>query len=237
MSLKILLADDHTIVREGLRILLEREGLNVVAEAADGCEAVQLFLARRPDVAVLDLSMPGIDGLAAAREILRHDPAMRLVLLTMHTDDHQVVAALQAGIRGYVVKTQVAHDLLHAIREVVGGGVYLSPGVSRAVIDAYLVGMKAPVERLAPREREVLRLVAEGHTSREIAETLNISVKSAESYRERIMEKLEIHGLAGLVRYAIRHGLIQPIVVMTLGPDSVTASDLLGQLAVVWGLL
>jgi two-component system response regulator NreC len=232
VSLRILLADDHQVVRQGLRILLENEGLDVVAEAADGCEAVQLTAACRPDVAVLDLSMPKIDGLSAAKEILRHAPGTRLVMLTMHADHHQVVAALQTGIRGYVLKTQVAHDLVHAIRDVVGGGVYLSPGVSRAVIDAYLDGRKTPADRLGPREREVLRFVAEGETTREIAAALNITVKSAETYRERIMAKLDIHDVAGLVRYAIRRGLIQPSLLMPFGSSLSATCDLLDQLLV-----
>ena len=234
MSLRILLADDHQVVRQGLRILLERVGFAIVAEAADGCEAVLLSAAHRPDLAILDLSMPKRDGLDAAKRILEREPAMRVVLLTMHTDDHQVVAALQAGVRGYVLKTQVVHDLIQAIRKVIDGGVYLSPGVSRAVIDAYLDNRKIPAERLETREREVLRLVAEGLTSKEIAAVLKLTAKSTESYRERIMTKLDIHDLAGLVRYAIRHGLIQPSVVATLWADVIPDSEVFVQLLLLW---
>lgn len=209
MSLRILLADDHQIVRQGLRALLERDGCTVVADAADGCEAIELAETHRPDVAVLDVSMPQMNGLSAGSEILRRIPGVRVVLLTMHTEEYQIVAALRLGIRGYVLKTQAAHELIQAIHEVVHGGTYLSPEVSRIVVDAYLAGRSTPNELLAPREREVLQLVAEGRTSKEIASVLAISVKSAESYRARIMEKLDIHETAGLVRYAIRHQLIQ----------------------------
>ncbi|HSL22780.1 MAG TPA: response regulator transcription factor [Vicinamibacterales bacterium] len=210
MPRRILLADDHQVVRQGFRALLERHGFEVVAEAADGREAVQLAEAHHPDVAVLDLSMPQLNGVDAASEILRHVPGVRVVLLTVHKDDHQIVGALRAGIRAYVLKTQAARDLTEAIHTVVKGEVYLSPGVSRAVVDAYLTGQSTPADPLTPREREVLQLVAEGKTSKEIASMLGLTVKSAESYRARIMDKLDIHDTAGLVRYAIRRGLIEP---------------------------
>jgi DNA-binding NarL/FixJ family response regulator len=208
--LRVLLADDHQVVRQGFRAVLEQHGFDVVAEAANGGGAVELAEALRPDVALLDLSMPQMNGLNAATEILRRVPTVRVGLLTMHTEEHQVIAALRAGIRAYILKTQAAAELIQAIHEIVQGGIYLSPGVSRVVVDAYLSGRRAPGDQLAPREREVLQLVAEGRTSKEIATLLAISVKTAESYRGRIMEKLDIHDTAGLVRYAIRHQLIQP---------------------------
>jgi DNA-binding NarL/FixJ family response regulator len=210
MPLRIVLADDHQVVRQGFRALLEQHRFSVVAEAADGGQAIELSETHRPDVVILDLSMPQMNGLNAATEILRRVPGARVVLLTMHADEHQVVAALRAGIRAYVLKTQAAAELIQAINEVVRGGTYLSPAVSRVVVDAYLSGGTNPRDLLAPRERQVVQLVAEGRTSKEIATLLGISVKSAESYRARIMEKLDIHDIAGLVRYAIRRQMIEP---------------------------
>ena len=210
MPIQVLLADDHLIVRQGLKALLEREGFTVVGEAVDGHEAVRLAQALHPDVAVLDLAMPLLNGLDTAREILRISPRTRTILLTMHPEDHYIFEALRAGIEGYVLKTQAAEDLVRAIREVFRGMIYLSPGVSRAVVQAYLAKTDLPPDPLAPRERQVLQLVAEGKTTKEIAVLLGISVKTAESYRSRIMQKLDIHETAGLVRYAIRRGLIQP---------------------------
>ena len=210
MALRILLADDHLIVRQGLRALLERSGMEVVAEAGDGHEAIRLAEKHRPDVAVLDLVMPNLNGLDAGQQILHKCSSTRIVLLTMQTEDHQVAAALRAGIKAYLLKTQAAEDLVEAIKEVMRGQVFLSSAVSRIVVDGYLSGTQAPVDPLAPRERQVLQLVAEGKTSKEIAALLNVSVKTAESYRANIMEKLDIHETAGLVRYAIRRGLVIP---------------------------
>jgi two-component system, NarL family, response regulator NreC len=210
MSLRIMLADDHQIVRQGLRALLEREGFLIVAEATNGPEAVQLAHTQKPDVAILDLMMPGLNGFDAAYQILQERRETRIVLLTMHAEEHQIAAALRAGIRAYVLKTQAAEDLVHAIRQVVAGQIYLSPGVSRVVVESYLAGSIPAADPLTPRERQVLQLVAEGKTSKEIAALLDLSVKTAESYRTRLMEKLDIHDTAGLVRYAIRRGLIEP---------------------------
>jgi DNA-binding NarL/FixJ family response regulator len=210
MPHRVLLADDHDVVRQGFRALLEREGVDVVGEAADGREAVRLAEALEPDVAVLDLSMPGLNGLDAARTMLRSRPKLGVVLLTMHADEQHVVAALRAGARGYVLKTQAADALTQAIRQVAEGFTYLTPSVAQVVVDAYLAGRDAPPNPLTPRECEVLQLVAEGRTTKEIAGLLDLTVKTAESYRARIMEKLAIHDTAGLVRYAIRHGIIQP---------------------------
>jgi DNA-binding NarL/FixJ family response regulator len=210
MSVRILLADDHQIVREGLRILLEREHFDVTAEAVNGAEAIRLAEEVVPDVAILDLMMPVLNGLDAGREIRRRQPTVEVVLLTMHADEHQVSEALRSGIRGYVVKTQASDDLVHAIRAVRIGQTYLSPSVSHLIVSGYLSGEPAPAQPLAPRERQVLQLVAEGKTSKEIAVVMGLSVKTAESYRGRVMEKLDIHDTAGLVRYAIRKGLVQP---------------------------
>jgi DNA-binding NarL/FixJ family response regulator len=207
---RILLADDHLIVRQGLRALLEREGFSVVAEVADGREAIRVAEARCPDVAVLDFGMPLLNGLGAAHEILRICPRAKAILLTMHTEDHYVLEALQAGVKGYVVKTQAAADLVRAINEVLRGMMYLSPGISQAVVEAYLAKSAMPPDPLTAREREVLQLVAEGKSTKEIAQLLGITFKTAESHRTRIMKKTNIHETASLVRYAVRRGLIQP---------------------------
>ncbi len=208
MPLRILLADDHHIVRQGFKAILERHAFHIACEAANGREAVRYALAHPPDVAILDLSMPQLNGLDAAREILQAHPRTAIILLTMHAEEHQIIAALRAGIRGYVIKTQASEDLINAIREVTAGGIFLSPSVYGVVVAAYLSGRDVAADPLTSREREVLQLVAEGHTTKEIAGALDLSVKTAESYRSRIMEKLGIHETAGLVRYAIRHGLI-----------------------------
>jgi DNA-binding NarL/FixJ family response regulator len=210
MRIRILLADDHMMVRQGIRALLEKEGFEVVAEAMDGRDAVRLAEKLKPDVAVLDIAMPLLNGIDAAREIRRVSPRTKTTLLTVHEENQYVVEALRAGVTGYVVKTKAAEDLVKAIREVSLGAVYMSPGVSREAVRAYLDGTEPSTDGLTPREREVLQLVAEGKTTKEVAAVLGISVKTAESHRSRIMEKLDIHETASLVRYAIRLGVIQP---------------------------
>ncbi len=205
---RVLLADDHLIVRQGLKVLLQREGFEIVGEAADGQQAVRLARDRRPDVAILDFTMPVLNGLDAAREILRSCPRTRVILLTMHTEDRYVHEALRVGVSGYVVKSQASADLVRAIREVSRDMTYLSPRVSRTVVQAYLAKSDVP-DPLTPREREVLRLVAEGKTTKEVAAILGISVKTAEAHRIRVMKKLETHNTASTVRYAIRQGLVQ----------------------------
>ncbi len=209
--IRVLLADDHVLVREGLRALLAREAdMQVVAEAGDGREALQLAREARPDVAALDLSMPLLNGLEAARQIAAWERGPRVILLTVHAEDRYVLEALRAGVRGYVLKKQAAADLVRAIREVSGGGVYLSPGISSAVVDAVRSPRLVPEDPLTAREREVLQLVAEGKTTKEIAVLLGVSVKTADAHRTRLMQKLDIHDIAGLTRYAIRQGVIQP---------------------------
>ena len=209
MSSRILIADDHVMVRQGLKALLERERYTVVGEASDGHEAVQLAKTLRPDLCLLDLAMPVLNGMDSAREVMKELPDCKVIILTMHSEDHYVLAALRSGAVGYVVKTRAAADLLQAIREVQRGHFYLSPGVSGAVVEAYLSKSDMPADPLTPRERQVLQLIAEGKTTKEAAAILEISVKTAESHRFRIMRKLEVHETAGLVRNAIRMGLTQ----------------------------
>lgn len=209
--IRVLLADDHTIVREGLRALLAKEAdFQVVAEAADGREALRLARETRPDVAAMDLSMPLLNGLEAARQMAAWEQGPRTILLTMHAEDSYVLEALRAGVRGYVLKKQAGADLVRAIREAVAGGVYLSPGVSAAVAGAIRSPGPLADESLTAREREVLQLVAEGKTTKEIGTILGVSTKTADAHRTRLMQKLDIHDIAGLTRYAIRSGLIQP---------------------------
>ncbi|MFZ0415018.1 MAG: response regulator transcription factor [Candidatus Acidiferrales bacterium] len=210
MPVQVLLADDHQIVRESLRALLEREGFKIVGEASNGQEAVKLAETSRPDVAVLDISMAVLNGLDAAMEIQKVSPRTKTIFLTVHDEDPYLLNALRSGARGYVIKTHAAQELLHAIREATRGGMYLSPEVSRAVVQAYQNKTELPSEPLSPRERQVLQLIAEGKSTKEAAGVLNISVKTAETHRTRIMEKLDIHETATLVRYAIRRGLVEP---------------------------
>ena len=206
--LRVILADDHQIVRQGIRTLVERQGVQVVAEAADGLTLIEQVRLHLPDLAIVDVSMPGLNGIDATRQMLAALPTLAVVLLTMHDEELHVSAALRAGVRGYVLKTQAADELLDAIRTVSMGGTYLSPKVSRMVVSAYVSGMESAADPLSARERIVLQLIAEGRTTKDIASTLNLTVKTAESYRARLMEKLDIHDTAGLVRYAIRRGVI-----------------------------
>jgi DNA-binding NarL/FixJ family response regulator len=210
MTLRILLADEQVMVREGVRALLEREGFDVVAEASDGRDAVHLAATLQPDIAIVDLGLPVLNGLDATREILRASPGTRSIVLTVLAERQSVLDALRAGAKGYVVRTQAAADLLLAIHEVSRGAIYLSPSISGIVVEAYLTLSDTPSDPLTPRERQVLQLVAEGRKTREIADLLGVSVKTAESHRVRIMGKLGIRQTAGLVRYAIRQGLIAP---------------------------
>jgi two-component system, NarL family, response regulator NreC len=209
MSTHVLLADDHRIIRDGMKVFLEREGYRVNAEAQNGQEAVRITLRLKPEVVVLDITMPVLNGLEAAREILRSAPATKVILLSMHDESPYVLDALRMGVKGFVTKTHAADDLVHAIREALRGKTYLSPELSQTIITAIQLKADVAEDPLTPRERQVLQLVAEGKTTRQAAELLNISVKTAETHRNRIMEKLNVHETAGLVRYAIRRGLIQ----------------------------
>ncbi|MGH9758674.1 MAG: response regulator [Candidatus Acidiferrales bacterium] len=210
MATRIILADDHALVRQGLKSLLEREGFQVVAEVADGHEALRQVRSLRPEIAILDISMPVLNGLDAAREITRALPDCKVILLTQHDEEQYLSGALQAGVKGYVLKTQVASDLIHALRQVSRGGVYLSPGISAALVESFRSKSERSGDKLSPRERQVLQLIAEGKSTKDVATVLGITVKTAESHRTRLMQKLDIHDTATLVLYAVRHGIVQP---------------------------
>jgi len=205
--LRIVLADDHVVVRQGLKGLLEREGFAVVAEASNGFEAIRLTRHFRPDVAVLDLDMPLMNGIDAVREILRHSLGTRTILLTADTGHQHLPEALRAGIRGFVLKNHAVAHLVRAIRDVTRGGVYVSPSVATTVARVSLVKTDVPPDRLTRRERQVLQLIAEGKKTKEIAALLGVKIKTAETHRSRIMRRVNIHGTANLVRYALRGGL------------------------------
>jgi len=210
MSIRVMVADDHPVVRQGLKFMLAREGFAVVAEAADGREALRQSEGTHPEVVVLDLAMPGLNGIDTAREIMRVSPGTKTIILTQHTEEPYILEALRAGVHGYVLKSQAVSDMIQAIRDVHRGRLYLSPAISNVVVGAYRERGELPRDPLTPREREVLQLIAEGKSTKQVAEVLGITVKTAESHRSRIMSKLEIHEKAGLVRYAIKQGLIQP---------------------------
>ena len=210
MLTRVLLADDHPIFLQGMKVLLEREKFEVIGQASDGRQAVKMAEKLKPDVVILDLAMPLMNGLDAAREIGKASPGIKKILLTNYTDEQYILDALRAGVNGYLVKTKAAADLIQAIHEVSRGALYLSSGVSRELLQAYLENEAGRVKPLSGREREVLQLIAEGKTTKEIAAILGVSPKTVETHRMRLMDKLDIHETAGLVRYAIRRGVIQP---------------------------
>jgi len=210
MNTRVLVADDHPVVRQGLKSLLTREGFSVVGEAADGREALRQVEALHPDVALLDLAMPSLNGLDAAREIMQSSAGTKVVILTQHAEEPYILEALRAGVHGYVLKSQSVSDVVQAIRDVTRGKLYVSPTISEVVVSAYRGQTRLPADLLTTREREVLQLVAEGKSTKMIAEILGIAQKTAESHRSHLMVKLGIHQVAGLVRYAVRRGLVQP---------------------------
>jgi two-component system, NarL family, response regulator NreC len=210
VPIRVVLADDHVLVRQGLKALLERHGIQVAGEASDGHEVIRLVPSLHPDIAILDIGMPSLNGIEAARELQKSYPRTRTILLTRHDEDQYVTEAFRAGAKGYVLKSQAATDLIDAIQQVCRGRVYLSPSVSAVVVEAFLSKTHSPADPLTSRERQVLQLIGEGKSTKEIAGLLTISVKTAESHRGRLMQKLDIHETASLVRYAIRHGLCQP---------------------------
>jgi two-component system, NarL family, response regulator NreC len=208
VTIRLVLADDHVLVRQGLRKLLEGAGFVVAGEAADGREAVRLVHSENPDVAVIDIGMPLFNGLNAALELTHSAPKVRLIVLTQHDEAQYVTEAIRCGVKGYVLKNQAARDLVRAIEEVCRGEVYLSPGVASAVAEACAEPGRG-ADGLSVRERQVLQLIAEGSSTKDIAVQLGISAKTVESHRSKLMRKLDIHDTAGLVRYAIRRGVTQ----------------------------
>jgi len=209
MSIRILLVDDHPIFLQGLKELLEREKFEVVGLAANGRQGVALAKQLRPDVVILDMAMPLLNGLDAARKIGKVSPATKKILMTNYTGDQYILDALLAGVNGYLLKTKAASDVIEAVHEVLRGALYLSSDVSRELLLAYLEHHASQVKPLSGRAREVLQLIAEGNTTREIAVILGVSPKTVETHRTRLMGKLNIRETAGLVRYAIRQGIIQ----------------------------
>ena len=210
MPIRVLIADDHTVVAEGLRHLVEAEqDIEVVACVGDGREAVQRARDTQPDVVLMDLSMPELNGADATRAILERDPRCRVIVLSMYAQREYVRRALKAGAAGYVVKRSAAKEVVEAIRAVHAGQRYLSPRVADVVLEDYADERQDdPLSRLSAREREVLQLLAEGRTGAQIAERLSLSQKTVETYRARLVEKLGIRDLAGLVRFAIQKGLV-----------------------------
>lgn len=219
-SIRIVLADDHRLVRSGMRSLLEsRGGFEIVAETGDGREAVSFARRLRPDIVILDIGMPGLNGLEAASRIAREIPETKIVILSMHTSEHYVLEALRAGAVGYVVKDAAVEELEQALCAVLHGDLWLSPGVSRYLLEDYrrlshgaaADQPRSALELLTPRQREILQLIAEGHSSREIAERLSLSQKTVENHRTQIMERLDIRDIPGLTRFAMRNGLVSGV--------------------------
>jgi DNA-binding NarL/FixJ family response regulator len=207
---RILLADDHAVVRQGFRMILAAHpDMEIVGEAGNGREAVELAERLKPEVVVMDVSMPELNGIEATRRLAASTPHTRVLALSMHKDSVYVREILRAGARGYLLKDSVAADLVSAVRAVASGEGYLSPQVSNAVLDDYRRHVTNPIDMLTSREREVLQMLAEGKTNKEIAGVLNLSAYTVEAHRGRIMEKLNVHTIADLVRFAVRNGLVE----------------------------
>jgi len=211
---RIMIADDHPLVRSGLRALLERDGeFQVIAEAADGYEAIDLAVLHKPDVILLDVGMPRLSGPDAAQSISQKLPAARIVMLSMHSDEGYVLRALKAGARGYLLKASPEADVIAAIRAVASGNAYFSPSITRLLVEEYVIearrrGVEDSYDLLSTREKEILQLLASGKTNKEIAELLFISVATVETHRNNVFQKLHLHNLAELILYAVRKGLI-----------------------------
>jgi RNA polymerase sigma factor (sigma-70 family) len=213
MALRVFLADDHAVVRDGLRLILEAQGdITVVGDAADGRQTVRLVQQLCPDVVVMDIAMPELNGIEATHEIRKARPATQVVILSIHSAAEHVFRALQAGARGYLLKESCGAEVVDAVRAVHAGRRYLSQRIAERMIDNYVLQRQAaearsPLECLTPREREILQLVVEGKPSAEIADLLSLSPKTVETYRSRLMQKLGISDLPSLVKFAIQHGL------------------------------
>jgi two-component system response regulator NreC len=214
MKTRVLIADDHPLIRSGLRVLLEREEeFEVVAEAVDGYEAVERTREQKPDVAMLDIAMPRLNGIDAARQICEKLPSVKVILVSMHSDEGYVLRALKAGAKGYLLKASPESDVLNAIRAVAAGQAYFSPEISRVLADDYVReirrrGVEDSYDLLSIREKEILQLLAGGRSNREIAEMLHVSHFTVETHRNNIFQKLQIHSLPELILYAVRKGLI-----------------------------
>ncbi|MCL4486660.1 MAG: response regulator transcription factor [Chloroflexi bacterium] len=214
MTIRVVIADDHSIVREGVRLLLEAQpDIQVVGEAADGNEAVDIIRQQLPDVAVMDIQMPNLNGLDATRAIKQEFPQVHILVLTMYESDEYFFQTLSAGASGYVLKKAASSDLMAAIRAVSQGNVFLYPSVARRLVSDYLTRVKAGEDQgsydgLTPRERQVLKLIAEGHTNQSIAEKLVISQSTVQTHRTRIMHRLNLQTRAELIQYAVRKGLL-----------------------------
>ena len=207
--IKILLADDHSLVRQGFRLILSAQpDMQIVGEAANGREAVELAAKLQPDIVIMDVTMPELNGIEATRRITTAAPRARVLALSMHKDSVYVREILRAGARGYLLKDSVDADLIAAVRSVAKGEGYLSPAVSDSVLTDYRKHVTDPLDLLTSREREVLQMIAEGKTNKEIASTLNLSVYTVEAHRGRVMEKLNLHSTGELVRFALRSGMI-----------------------------
>jgi DNA-binding NarL/FixJ family response regulator len=210
--IRVLLADDHTLVRAGIRGLLNSlPGVEVIGEAGDGHEALRLTETLHPDLVLLDIGMPGLNGLETAARLAKLDPMIRVIILSMHISEEYVLQALRAGVAGYLLKGAAVAELEVAVRAVARGETYLSPAVSKRVVDDYVIrtsGAPDPLAALTPRQREILQLVAEGHTSKEIAQRLGLSYRTVEAHRNQMMKRLDVHDVTGLVRFAVRVGLI-----------------------------
>jgi DNA-binding NarL/FixJ family response regulator len=211
--IRVLLADDHALVRAGFRALLQNLGMEVVAEANDGAEALRLIDAHRPDVVLMDIAMPGLNGLEATTRVAQAFPDVRIIILSMHANAEYARRAVRAGAVGYLLKDASTSELEFAIKAVARGEAYLSPAVSKHIVADYAqsVGSQgSSLEHLSPRLREILQLIAEGHSRKDIAQKLNISVKTFDTYRAQLMQQLDLHDVAGLARYAARMGLVPP---------------------------
>jgi DNA-binding NarL/FixJ family response regulator len=213
-TLRLMLVDDHRLLRAGLReILRNSTGMEIVGEAGSGNEALCLIETLGPDVLVTDIGMPGMTGIELAERACKISPALRVLMLTMHANEEYVYQSLRAGAGGYLLKDCAAAELEFAVRAVAAGDIYLTPRVAKPVVAFYLrhaEGRHGFLEELTPRQREILRLIADGHTTKEIARLLNVTVKTAEKHRTQLMQRLGIHEIAGLVRYAVRVGLVHP---------------------------
>jgi two-component system, NarL family, response regulator NreC len=208
-KIRVFLADDHAVVRQGFRLILDAEpDMEIVGEAGNGREAVQMAETLNPDVVVMDVAMPELNGIEATRRLLQSAPRTRVLALSMHKDSVYVREILRAGARGYLLKDSIDRDLVAAVRAVAAGEGYLSPGVSEAVLSDYRRHVTDPIDLLTSREREVLQMIAEGKTNKEIATILNLSIYTVEAHRGRIMEKLNLHSINELVRFAVRNGLV-----------------------------